>query len=180
MCKLKSGIILKDDVFVPDYDGHTEMLEELKIADTRENAERLFVRAELYPEDGDIFSDVDSWTFNVDQDITPDWFVADYEKTRMVAAVKEWAKNHIFVDIEDLSISISGSESATLYLKDCKNANIDTRGSSTAIAQESNLTRDCFILMENSTLKDCRTKTIYQSGDWTLVAVAPKEGKLNE
>lgn len=34
MCKLKSGIILKDKVFVPYYDRHTKMLEELKISDT--------------------------------------------------------------------------------------------------------------------------------------------------
>ena len=49
MCKLKSAIILKDRVFVPDYDSHDKMLKELGIKDTRENAERLFVRAELSP-----------------------------------------------------------------------------------------------------------------------------------
>ena len=43
MCKFKSGIILKDGVFIPDYDSHTEMLEELGIKDTRENAERLLL-----------------------------------------------------------------------------------------------------------------------------------------
>ena len=55
MCKFKSGIILKDRVFVPDYDSHTEMLEELGIADTQANAERLFVRAELIPVTYDVF-----------------------------------------------------------------------------------------------------------------------------
>ena len=50
MCKLKSGIILKDRVYIPDHDHHTQMLDELKIKDTRENAERLFVRAELLPQ----------------------------------------------------------------------------------------------------------------------------------
>lgn len=28
MCRLKSGIILKDRIFVPEYDSHTDMLEE--------------------------------------------------------------------------------------------------------------------------------------------------------
>ena len=42
MCQTKSGIILKDRVFLPDYDSHGRMLEELKIADTRENAEQQF------------------------------------------------------------------------------------------------------------------------------------------
>ncbi|MEG1875901.1 MAG: hypothetical protein RR185_10090, partial [Angelakisella sp.] len=31
--------------------------------------------------------------------------------------------------------------------------------------------RENFVLMDNSTLKDCKTKTIYQAGDWKLVAV---------
>ena len=35
------------------------MLEELGIKDTQQNAERVFVRAELYPEDGDVFSPID-------------------------------------------------------------------------------------------------------------------------
>ena len=75
MCKLKSAIILKDRVFVPDYDSHSDMLEELGIEDTRENAERLFVRAELSPRNGDAFSPVDEWQYTVDQDIGPDWYV---------------------------------------------------------------------------------------------------------
>ena len=29
MCRMKSGIILKDRIFVPDYDSHTKMLDEL-------------------------------------------------------------------------------------------------------------------------------------------------------
>ena len=55
MCRFKSGIILKDRVFIPDYDSHTDMLEELKIADTEDNAERLLVRAELVTPVDDVF-----------------------------------------------------------------------------------------------------------------------------
>ena len=80
MCQTKSGIILKDRIFLPDYDSHGKMLEELKIADTRENAERLFVRAELVPPAGDVFSDISTWIFRVDQDILPEWFVAECEE----------------------------------------------------------------------------------------------------
>ena len=36
MCKLKSAIILKDRVFIPDYDSHDEMLKELGIKDTKD------------------------------------------------------------------------------------------------------------------------------------------------
>lgn len=120
MCKLKSAIILKDRVFVPDYDSHSKMLEELGIKDTWENAERLFVRAELSPRDGDVFSPVDEWGFTVDQDIRPDWFVEEYEKQRMVDAVKAWAKDHIHIGVDGLSIG-TGSN---YYIKDCKDVTI--------------------------------------------------------
>lgn len=116
MCKLKSAIILKDRVFVPDYDSHSEMLEELGIKDTWENAERLFVRAELSPRSGDVFSSVDEWCFTVDQDICPDWFVEEYEKQRMVDAVKVWAKDHIHIGVDGLSIGTGSNH----YIKDCK------------------------------------------------------------
>ena len=97
MCRMKSGIILKDRVFVPPYDSHTKMLEELEIEDTKANAGRLFVRAELYPKDGDIRSDVNSWVFNVDQDIVPDWFVTEYEEERMIEAVEKWKSEKVRV-----------------------------------------------------------------------------------
>lgn len=48
MCKLKSGIILKDKVFVPYYDRHTKMLEELKIFRYIENANKLYVLRGAY------------------------------------------------------------------------------------------------------------------------------------
>ena len=120
MCKFKSAIILKDRVFIPDYDHHQEMLKALNIADTKENAERLFVRAELIPKNQDVFSNIEDWEFVVDQDIIPEWFVAEYEKQRMIEAVKGWAKSHIHIGIDGLEIS----EGTSHYIKDCKNVTI--------------------------------------------------------
>ncbi len=120
MCKLKSAIILKDSVFIPDYDSHSKMLKELQIEDTRSNAERLFVRAELYPKDGDVFSPIDQWKFNVDQDIVPDWYVAGYDEERMRAAVKDWAKAHIHIGENDITINCGSNH----YIKDCKNVTV--------------------------------------------------------
>ena len=120
MCQFKSAIILKDRIFIPDYDSHTEMLEELGIADTTENAERLFVRAELIPANNDVFSDIDTWIFHVDQDIQPEWFVAEYEKQRMIQAVKGWAKTHIHIGIDNLKIDSGKGH----YIEDCKNVEI--------------------------------------------------------
>ena len=105
MCKFKSAIILKDRVFIPDYDSHQDMLERLGIADTRENATKLFVRAELFPKDGDPFSDISKWCFNVDQDILPDWFVEEYDRERMVEAVKEWSKDRLHYGVDGLKIN---------------------------------------------------------------------------
>ena len=120
MCKLKSAIILKDKIFMPDYDSHSEMLEELKITDDYFNASKVFVRAELVPENGDVFSDIDGWKFSVDQDITPEWFDEKDCAERMRKAVKEWAKTHIFIGQNGLKIS----HGENIFIKDCKNVNI--------------------------------------------------------
>ena len=181
MYKLKSAIILKDRIFIPDYDSHSQMLEELNIADTRENAERLFVRAELSPANGDVFTPVDEWVFKVDQDIRPDWFVENYEKERMISAVKEWAKGHIHIGVNGLKIS-SGSGH---YIKGCKD--VEICGNSTIENVYGNSTiknvcgnsviigspygwrnKDKFIISENATFKDNQAKIIYQAGDWEV------------
>ena len=120
MCKLKSAIILKDRIFMPDYDSHSKMLEELKITDDYIHASKVFVRAELSPADGDVFSDIDSWEFSVDQDITPEWFDEKDCIERMREAVKEWAKTHIFIGKGGLKIS----HGENIYVKNCKDVEV--------------------------------------------------------
>ena len=120
MCQLKSGIILKNRVFVPEYDSHTEMLEELGIKDDYLNASKTFVRAELSPANGDVFSDIDTWKLTVDQDITPEWYDEDTYKPQVVEAVKAWAKDHIHIGVDDLKISAGRNH----YIKDCKDVQI--------------------------------------------------------
>ena len=120
MCNLKSAIILKDSIFIPDYDSHTQMLEELGIKDTRANAEKLFIRAELYPANGDVFSPIENWVFNVDQDITPEWYVENYDKERMYNAVKKWAKDRIHIGVDGLKINAGANH----FIKDCKNVEV--------------------------------------------------------
>ena len=120
MCKLKSAIILKDRIFMPDYDSHSKMLEELKITDDYFNASKVFIRAELSPENGDVFSDIDGWKLEVDQDITPEWFDEKDCTERMRKAVKEWAKTHIFIGQNDLKIS----HGENIFIKDCEDVDI--------------------------------------------------------
>ena len=132
MCRFKSGILLKDRVYISDGDSHSDMLEELGIKDTQQNAERVFVRAELYPEDGDVFSPIDQWRWNVDQDILPDWYVEEYEKQRFAEAVKKWAEQHILIGKNGLKLTTGRN----YYLKDCKSVE---------------LSGDCFVdLLESS------------------------------
>lgn len=95
MCRFKSAICLKDRVFVPDYDSHNKMLEELHIKDDFAHAGKVFVRVELVPEDGDKTTDVDEWKLNVDQDVLPDWWDKNDYLPRIKAAVKAWCDIHI-------------------------------------------------------------------------------------
>lgn len=136
MCRLKSGIILKDRIFVPEYDSHTEMLEELGIEDNYLTASKTFVRFELLPKDNNIFSNIDNWELNIDQDIVPDWYDEKIYKSRVIEQVKDWAKEYIHIGIDNLDIN-SGEKH---YIKDCKNvgiggnATVNYIGGSTTVA----------------------------------------------
>ena len=190
MCQLKSGIVLKDRIFMLDYDSHSRMLEELGINDDYLGASKKFVRVELSPAYGDVFSNIDEWKLKVDQDIKPDWFSEEEYKPRIVEAVKEWAKKHIHIGVDDLKIT----EGENHFIKDCKNVEIRNStvtawgnstvtawGNSTVTAREnSTVTNDPFwtwykqnalILSDNATFKDKIGKVIYQSGDYKLISV---------
>jgi hypothetical protein len=176
MCKLKSAIILKDRIFMPDYDSHSAMLDELGIKDDYLGASKKFVRAELSPIGNDVFADVDGWVFTVDQDITPEWFSVDEYKPKMIEAVKEWAKTHIHIGIDGLKIESVKNH----YIKDCKDVEIyDSAtvehicGSATVISSPYIKWRNAnsLILADNATFKDNYGKVIYQSGDYKLISV---------
>ena len=109
MCRFKSGLILKNRCVVApeDNDSHSDLLESLNIEDTRENAMRMFVRAELIPKNNKWWNNPSDWEFVVDQDILPDWFTEDkgkYEE-EFRNAVISWWNEHVIVDkkIEELS-----------------------------------------------------------------------------
>ena len=195
MCKLKSGLLFKNGVFVPDYDSHDKMLEEKGIEDTAENRiAGKFVRFELSPKNDDPFSLVNDWAFTIDQDELPEWIQEDIQKYESMAreAVSEWASEHIFVCVDGLNIT----DGSGYYLKDC--ADVILSGSSTVQnmwgsstvrnMQDSSTVQymwnsstvkiaenfskgvnvETIILSQNATIKDCRTKTLYASGDWKL------------
>ena len=163
MGRLKSGIILKDQVFVPDYDNYTNMLKELNI----ENDE--FVCAELSPVDGDIFSDISTWQFNINQDMLPDWFVYEHDKKRMVEVVKAWLKDHVFKNVDKL-LELEGNDK--YYLKNCKNVEaydnckIIARGNCTI-----NVHDNCIINAYNSSIVNAfNNSTVYALNNCTVYA----------
>ncbi|MEE1005939.1 MAG: hypothetical protein U0L66_01950, partial [Acutalibacteraceae bacterium] len=120
MCKLKSGIVLRDRIFLPEYDSHTDMLDELGIEDNYLNATKTFVRFEYSPLDNDVFTPVSEWHLRIDQDIIPDWFDEEKYLPRIVEAVEKWAETHIHIGVDNLKIN-SGENH---YIKDCKNVEI--------------------------------------------------------
>ena len=162
MCKLKSAIILKDRIFMPDYDSHSKMLDELKINDDYFNASKVFVRAELSPKNEDAFSDIDGWEFSVDQDITPEWFDEKDCAERMRKAVKEWAKTHIFVGRNELKIS----HGENIFIKDCKNVDICGNATVDSICGNATVERICGnatvkCIRDNATVKNiCGNATV--------------------
>lgn len=100
MCRFKSGIILKNKVVLtPEKDeSHSNLLINLGIEDNYFNSSNKFIRAELFPKDGDKMSDTKEWIYKVDQDVVPIWYEEDsnkYEQEFRDAVEKymeEWKK----------------------------------------------------------------------------------------
>jgi len=192
-------ILLKDRVYCPDHDHHSNMLEELGIKD--DNPFPNFVKIEVIPFNGDVFEPTHKWNYRVDQDTLPEWYERKFDEVRVMNALKEWADNHILIGKNDFEIK-TGSN---YYIKNCKNvtawenSTVTAWGNSTVTAWENSTVtarenstvtargnstvkntgsffsklydKDTIILSDNATFKDVKTKTIYQSGDWKLVIV---------
>ena len=94
MCQFKSALVLKDKIFLPDYDSHDKMLQELGIEDNFTNASKAFVRVELSPTDGNLFSAVDGWKLKVDQDILPEWWNEAERLPQLKELVETWMRKH--------------------------------------------------------------------------------------
>ena len=157
MCKLKSGLLFKNGVFVPDYDSHDKMLTEKGIEDTAENRiAGKFVRFELSPENDDPFVPIDMWVFKIDQDELPEWIKSDPEKYEAMAraAVKEWAENHIFIGVDRLNLT----DGSGYYLKDC--TNVTLYGNSTVQYMRGNSTVQN--MCGNSTVRNMRGNSTVQ------------------
>ena len=93
---MKSMILLKDSVFCPDYNGHSDMLDVLKIKDNKRIPD--FVKIEIVPPQDDMSRPVEEWAYEPDQDNFPEWYVREVDEPRCREALKKWAAEHIFTD----------------------------------------------------------------------------------
>ena len=122
MCRFKSGLIFKNRVVLaPMYnESHSDLLERERIEDSTFNAQKVFVRAELIPENG-MLSDVDEWEYHVDQDIVPDWYDEDPNKYEKMfrEAVKDWRDKNIF-DICGVPCTKLKEENGKTYYHVCE------------------------------------------------------------
>lgn len=120
MCKFKSGIITRKGVtLAPIYnDSHSDLLRKMNIEDTRENAMRTFVRAELIPPNNDKTVEVSKWKFRVDQDIVPSWYEKDPERYEIEfrQAVEEWMKEHFVTICGKSCVKMKEDENGTYYM----------------------------------------------------------------
>lgn len=103
MCQLKSCLVLKDQIFCPDYDSHQQMLKELGIEDSYLHASKTFVRVELTPPNDNtrsLIGPLNKWTLRVDQDITPEWWDEKADRQRVEEAIEAWRREHVFTEGE--------------------------------------------------------------------------------
>lgn len=134
MCQFKSALVLKDRIFLPDYDSHDKMLQELGIEDNFTNASKVFVRVELSPTDENIFSAVDGWKLNVNQDILPDWWNEAERLPQLKELVETWMRKHtIYAGEREVSDGVwLATGSATVRAYD--SATVNAYGSATVNA----------------------------------------------
>ena len=176
MCQFKSALVLKDKIFLPDYDIHDKMLQELGIEDNFTNASKVFVRVELSPANGDIFSDVGGWKLTVDQDILPDWWNENEYLFKLKALVSTWMQKHtISVGNREVtggvwfatgSATVTATDSATVTAYD--SATVTATGSATVIIPRKFATDGEIELNGNSVCVNHKTHTIRSTTKWKL------------
>jgi len=101
------GIALKNRLHVALGD-HEDMLDGLGITEPPPHRDPIFVRMHLTPRDGDPYSNPADWVYEVMQDILPDWYVADYDRQRMLRAAEKWWQAHVFDGVDGVEIKRDG------------------------------------------------------------------------
>jgi hypothetical protein len=175
MCRFKSVIILREKIYCPpNYDHHSQILEELGIKDDSNFPN--FVRVEMIPKDNDIFNhNLDNWKLNVDQDFRPDWFDEEKAEKEMKIKMREVFEKCFAINQEkrkeykDVKLWIKNSKvnaygNSTVEAYD--NSTVEAYGNSTVEAYD-NSTVEAY---DNSTVKACGNSTIKAYDNSTVEA----------
>jgi hypothetical protein len=167
-------------------DSHEEIIREFKLEALDRDAIRgsNLVRIEIVPPNGNDFeTPLDKWVFHTDQNVTPDWYVAESAEKECRAVLQEWAKAKVFItgrhEIEaGCSVYLCGNSTATLWdnstatLRD--NSTATLRDNSTATLWGNSTATLCdnstATLCDNSTatLRDNSTATLWGNSTATL------------
>ena len=190
MCRFKSALVLKDRIFLPDYDSHDKMLQELGIKDNFMNASKVFVRVELFPADGNVFSAVDDWEMKVDQDILPEWWNEAERLPQLKELVETWMQKHtisagnrevtggVWFATGSATVTATGSATVTAYesatVRATGSATVTAAGSATVRAYGSATVRAygsaTVIACESATVRAYGSATVTATGSATVTA----------
>jgi len=110
MCQFKSFVCTEKRLHVyVGVDSHEDIIETSELKDDPEK----IVRVELIPPDFTLetFKDVDSWKFQVDQDVLPEWFIHEEWETEC----KNWMKRNILFDDKNII-----TNQVEVYAGNCK------------------------------------------------------------
>jgi hypothetical protein len=104
MCDFASFVLTKDKVFWSDSDSHTDIIEEFELHEYGANGPNI-LKVEIFPTTKiKYLRDYDNWEFKIDQDIMPEWYNKDLDKSRTRKALKiRFAKDFKVPGYLDLS-----------------------------------------------------------------------------
>jgi len=116
MCDFWSCLVTKDKTVYskPGVDNHHELVELFNLKDDTDIQSKLkFARVEILPPNGDPFSPLSDWNFEVDERIIPEWFSPAHEDV-CLARLKEDLKSMLISSDTDLI-----KDNPCVFIKDC-------------------------------------------------------------
>ena len=88
MCDFASFVLTKDKVFWSDSNSHTDIIEEFGLHEDGANGPNI-LKVEIFPTTKiKSLRDYNNWEFIIDQDIMPEWYNKDLDKSRTRKALK--------------------------------------------------------------------------------------------
>jgi hypothetical protein len=104
MCEFASFVLTKDKVFWSDSNSHTDIIKEFGLHEYGANGPNI-LKVEIFPTTKiKYLRDYDNWEFKIDQDIMPEWYNKDLDKSRTRKALKiRFAKDFKVPGYLDLS-----------------------------------------------------------------------------